>query len=27
LGTADFGVITQTSVALRLIQFGMKYVF
>lgn len=27
LGTANFGVITQTSVAPRLIQFGVKYVF
>jgi hypothetical protein len=27
LGTASFGVITQTSVAPRLIQFGAKYVF
>ncbi len=27
LGTANFGVITQTSVAPRLIQFGMKYLF
>ena len=27
LGTANFGVVTQTSVAPRLIQFGMKYVF
>jgi hypothetical protein len=27
LGTASFGVITQTSVAPRLIQFGMKYIF
>jgi hypothetical protein len=27
LGTATFGVITQTSVAPRLIQFAMKYVF
>jgi len=26
-GTANFGVITQTSVAPRLIQFGLKYVF
>jgi hypothetical protein len=26
-GTANFGVITQTSVAPRLIQFGMKYAF
>ena len=25
--TANFGVITQTSVAPRLIQFGLKYVF
>lgn len=27
LGTAGFGVITQTSVAPRLIQFGLKYLF
>ncbi len=27
LGTASFGVITQTSVAPRLIQFGVKYLF
>jgi hypothetical protein len=27
LGTASFGVITQTSVAPRLIQFGIKYLF
>ena len=27
LGTANFGVITQTSVAPRLIQFAMKYLF
>ena len=27
LGTATFGVITQTSVAPRLIQFGLKYLF
>jgi hypothetical protein len=27
LGTAGFGAITQTSVAPRLIQFGMKYLF
>lgn len=27
LGTASFGVITQTSVAPRLIQFGFKYLF
>ena len=27
LGTASFGVITQTSVAPRLIQFGLKYQF
>ena len=27
LGTATFGVITATSVAPRLIQFGLKYVF
>jgi hypothetical protein len=27
LGTANFGVITQTSVAPRLIQFGLKYVY
>ncbi len=27
LGTANFGVITQTSVAPRLIQFGLKYLF
>lgn len=27
LGTANFGVITQTSVAPRLIQFGVKYLF
>ena len=27
LGTATFGVITQTSVAPRLIQFGLKYAF
>ena len=27
LGTASFGVITQTSVAPRLIQFGLKYLF
>ncbi len=27
LGTATFGVITQTSVAPRLIQFGLKYTF
>jgi hypothetical protein len=26
-GTADFGVITQTSVASRLIQLGVKYLF
>lgn len=26
-GTASFGVITQTSVAPRLIQFGLKYIF
>jgi len=26
-GTANFGVITQTSVASRLIQFGVKYLF
>ncbi len=26
-GTSNFGVITQTSVAPRLIQFGLKYVF
>ena len=26
-GTASFGKITQTSVAPRLIQFGLKYVF
>lgn len=26
-GTANFGVITQTAVAPRLIQFGLKYVF
>jgi hypothetical protein len=26
-GTANFGVITQTSVAPRLIQFGFKYIF
>ena len=26
-GTANFGVITRTSVAPRLIQFGLKYVF
>jgi hypothetical protein len=26
-GTATFGVVTQTSVAPRLIQFGLKYVF
>jgi len=26
-GTANFGVITSTSVASRLIQFGVKYVF
>ena len=26
-GTANFGVITQTSVAPRLIQFGVKYLF
>jgi hypothetical protein len=26
-GTANFGVITQTSVAPRLIQFGLKYIF
>jgi hypothetical protein len=26
-GTANFGVITQTSVAPRLIQFGLKYLF
>jgi hypothetical protein len=27
LGTANFGVITQTSIAPRLIQFGLKYLF
>jgi hypothetical protein len=27
LGSATFGVITQTSVAPRMIQFGVKYVF
>ena len=27
LGTASFGVITQSSVAPRLIQFGVKYLF
>jgi hypothetical protein len=27
LGTASFGVITQNSVAPRLIQFGVKYMF
>lgn len=27
LGTASFGVITQTSIAPRLIQFGLKYLF
>ena len=27
LGTANFGVITQTSVAPRLIQFALKYLF
>jgi hypothetical protein len=27
LGTANFGVITQTAVAPRLIQFGLKYAF
>jgi hypothetical protein len=27
LGAPNFGVITQTSVAPRLIQFEMKYVF
>ncbi len=27
LGTANFGVLTQTSVAPRLIQFGLKYLF
>jgi hypothetical protein len=27
LGTANFGVITQTSVAPRLIQFALKYMF
>jgi len=27
LGTASFGVVTQTSVAPRLIQFGLKYLF
>ncbi len=27
LGTVNFGVITQTSVAPRLIQFGIKYIF
>ena len=27
LGTANFGVITQSSVAPRLIQFGLKYLF
>jgi hypothetical protein len=26
-GTVNFGVITQTSVAPRLIQFGLKYLF
>jgi hypothetical protein len=26
-GTTNFGVINQTSVSPRLIQFGMKYVF
>jgi hypothetical protein len=27
LQTANFGVITQTSIAPRLIQFGLKYLF
>ena len=27
LGTANFGVITQNSVAPRLIQFAVKYLF
>jgi hypothetical protein len=27
LGTANFGVITRTSVTPRLIQFGLKYLF
>ena len=27
LGTASFGVVTQTSVASRIIQFALKYVF
>jgi hypothetical protein len=26
-GTATFGVVTQTSIAPRLIQFGLKYIF
>jgi hypothetical protein len=27
VGSATFGVITQTSVAPRMIQFGLKYLF